>query len=140
MRHTVGFGVLVVVLAWWFTQTAGAQGTHVVPFQEQDDELQGTILIVEPQNNLLIVGKNSIPYSFKIATATRITVSNRPANLEDLEARKGQRITVMFRVTRNGNIAQEILVPGGPTSLSRTGRRGMPHRMYGLCPMRGGAS
>ncbi|MBI1955295.1 MAG: hypothetical protein HYS38_02775, partial [Acidobacteria bacterium] len=98
---------LVLLLA----QAAGAQEEDIVKFREQNAELQGAIFMVEPQNNLLIVEKNSIPYSFQVTSATRVMVSNQKTNLENLAARKGQGVTIKFRVTRKGNLAQEIVVP-----------------------------
>ena len=111
MKYKTGFVFLLGAFVLFLARTANAQGTDVVPFQEQTEELQGAIYIVEPQNNLLIVERNSIPYSFKATATTRVTVSNQRGNLEDLAARKGQRITVRFRITRGGNMAQEIIVP-----------------------------
>lgn len=108
--YKTGLIVLVGAFGLLLARAAGAQAPDVVPFQEQNEQLQGAIYIVEPQNNLLIVEKNSIPYSFRTTTATRITVGAQRGNLEDLAARKGQRVTVSFRVTRDGNMAQEIIV------------------------------
>ena len=111
MKYKIGFVLLLGAFVLFLARTASAQGTDVVPFQEQNEELQGTVYIVEPQNNLLIVERNSIPYSFKTTATTRITVGNQRGALEDLAARKGQRVTVKFRITRDGNMAQEITVP-----------------------------
>jgi hypothetical protein len=110
MRNKSAFTLLLGLLAVLFVQTVRAQET-VVPFQEENDELQGTILMVE--NNVLFMERNGIPYSFYVDAATKITVGSQPANLEDLAARKGQAVTVKFRVTRNGNRAEEIALPGG---------------------------
>jgi hypothetical protein len=111
MNYKIGFVFLLGAFVLFLARTANAQGTDVVPFQEQNEELQGTIYIVEPQNNLLIVERNSIPYSFKATATTRVTVSNQRGSLEDLAARKGQQVTVRFRITRGGNMAQEIIAP-----------------------------
>ena len=142
MRQKSGFTFFVVLLAVLLVQTGRTQGTDVTPFQEQTDELRGAILMVE--NNTLFLERNGIPYSFAVSAATQITIGSQPANLEALEARKGQMVTVKFRVTREGNLAQEIAVMGG-TNLSWRGRRMMHgmHGMYGMpetCPMRGGTS
>lgn len=114
MRHRIQFALLLVASLWSFSQVAGAQSTGVNPFQEHDEELSGTIWMVQPQDNLLIVQRNSVPYSFRITAETRIMVGmrNLPANLEDLEPRKGHWATLKFRVTRDGNVAEEVRVGG----------------------------
>lgn len=111
MRHKILSGLLVSVFIFLLGQSAIAQGTDVVPFREQTDQLQGQIYLVVPENNLLIVEKNSVTYSFRITAVTRILVNTQRGNLEALGVRKGQGVTVKFRVTRNGNMAQEISVP-----------------------------
>ena len=138
MRHKLGFGFLFVTFV--FLLLAGAQTAG--SFQEHDEELSGVISMVEPQENLLIVERTSIPYSFKITADTRITVGMRhwPANLEDLEARKGHWATVKFRVTRDGNMAKEIAVGRGPTVFSQMERQGSHSSMPWRCPMSRGPS
>ena len=74
-------------------------------------ELQGRVSLVRADDKVLIAERNSVPYSFKITSATQITLTNQGASLEDLAARKGQNVTVRFRVTRNGNLAREIVMP-----------------------------
>lgn len=111
MRHKIILGFLVGSFVLLLGQAIQAQGTDVVPFRVQNDQLQGQIYLVVPENNLLFVQKNSTPYSFKITPATRIMIGNQKGNLEGLAARKGQAVTVKFRVTRDGNMAQEISLP-----------------------------
>ena len=79
------------------------------------------------RSTLLILERNSIPYSFKITAETRITVGMRkwPAIPEDLEVRKGHWATVKFRVTGDGNIAQEISVRRGPPVSFHGSRTGL---------------
>jgi hypothetical protein len=142
MRHKSKFTFLLL-LAVLFVQTARTQGTDVIPFQEQTEELLGAILMVE--NKVLFMERNAIPYSFTVTSDTRITVGSHPANLEDLEVRKGHPVTVKFLVTRNGNIAQEIAVGHGMRFpwMGRGMGRGMMHGMLGMpatCPMWPGTS
>jgi hypothetical protein len=133
MRHKIALigGLLLLTVA----QIAIAQQEKVVPFQEHDEELQGTIYMTEPESGLLILEKNSIRYSFKITPASHIVVNSQPGNLESLVARKGQRATVRFRVTRNGNIIQEIAVSSAPAMTSQQERMAMPCPMMGTDPM-----
>jgi hypothetical protein len=111
------FAVLLIAFLWSFSQVAGAQGTGVNPFQEHDEELSGAIWMVEPNDNLLILERNSIPYKFVITPETQVTMGmrNRLATLEDLAARKEHWATVRFTVTHEGNIAKEIHVGGWRT-------------------------
>jgi len=130
MRHTSGLKLLLGLLAVLFVQTARTQGTDVVPFREQADEMQGAILMVE--NNMLFVERYAIPYRFNVNADTRITVGRHAANLEDLQARKGHAVTVKFLVTRTGNMAQEVAVGG----MHFPGRgRGMMHGMLEMHEM-----
>jgi hypothetical protein len=140
MRRTIGFGFLFVVLM--YIQMAAAQVNSTESFKEHDEELSGVVSMVYPQENLLIVEKNSIPYNFRITADTRITVGMRmwAANLEDLEARKGQWATVKFRVTRDGNMAKEVAVRRGPPFFSRMEGSGSSSAMPWRCPMFGGPS
>jgi hypothetical protein len=107
-----------------------------------DEELTGYISIVEPMENLLIVEKNSVPYNFKINSETRITVGMRhwPANLEDLEARKGHWVRVKFTPTSEGNIAREVAVGRGPAAFSQMHPHRAPSAMPSMCPMAEGHS
>ncbi len=111
MRTKIAIGLFLGVLLLALAQAAGAQGPDTVPFKEQEGQLQGQILMVGAQTNLLFVERNNIPFSFQITPATKITVSTQRGNLEALAARKGQTVTVKYRATRKGNIAKEIVVP-----------------------------
>lgn len=130
MRHKSRWIFLFGLLAVLLVQTARAQGTEVVPFQEQTDQMQGAILMVE--NNVLYLERNGIPYTFNVNAATHIMVGSQPANLEALAARKGQMATVKFRVTRKGNMAQEVALGG--TGLSWM-HQGMMQGMHEQCFM-----
>jgi hypothetical protein len=102
------------------------------------------------EDNRLFMERNGISYSFVVDPGTRITIGRHAANLEDLTARKGQHVVVKFRVTPDGNMAQEIAVMGGINLSWR--ERGTMHEMHGMhgahgmrampetCPMRGGTS
>jgi hypothetical protein len=145
MRHLSGFKFLFVLLAVLLVQTGRTQGTDVNPFQEHSEELRGTILMVE--NNMLFMERNGVSYSVAVNPETRITIGSQVANLEALMLRKGQPVTVQFRVTREGNVAQEVAVAGGMNFPWRG--RGMMHGMQGMhgmqevpgpCPMWGGTS
>jgi hypothetical protein len=107
MKRGILGGFLVTMFAFLLGQLAWTQGADV-PFREQDEQLQGRIHLVVPENNLLFVEKNSITYSFKTSNATRILVNNQASNLEALAARRGSAVTVRFRVKRDGNLDQEI--------------------------------
>jgi hypothetical protein len=135
MRHMSGFKFLFVLLAVLLVQTGRTQGTDVTVFREHTDELRGAILMVE--NNTLFMESNAISYSFAVNADTRITVGRHPANLEDLETRKGYPATVKFLVTRKGNMAQEVAVGGG-MNLHWRGRGMM--EMPETCPMWEGTS
>ena len=135
MRHKSGFKFLLVLLAVLLVQTGRTQGTDVTVFREHSDELRGAILMVE--NNTLFMERNAVSYSFAVNSDTRITIGRWPANLEDLVARKGQPATVKFRVTREGNLAQEVAVRGG-MDLHWRGRGMM--EMPETCPMWEGTS
>lgn len=111
IKRTIELGIFLLALVLLLPQAAGAQEPDTVPFKETTGELQGQIFLVQPENNLVIAASNSIPYSFQVAAATRITVGSQRGKIEDLVARKGQTVTIRYRATRKGNIAQTIAVP-----------------------------
>ena len=110
MKHKVAVVLLLVALVLLLAQAAGAQEEGTVRFQETTGMLDGQIYRVEPESGLLIVERNSIPYSFTITSSTRISIRNQTGTKEQLAARKGESVTVEYRATRRGNIAQEISV------------------------------
>jgi len=135
MRHNILFKFLPVLLALLLAQVAGTQGADLNPFQEHNEELRGAILMVE--NNMLFMERNAVSYKFAVNTETRITVGSQMANLEALAARTGQPATVKFRVTREGNVAQEVAVVGGMNfSWMERMMKGMPG-MPGMNGMQG---
>jgi hypothetical protein len=140
MRRKISFGLLLI--ACLVVIQAARSDTKPGRFAEHDEELTGFIFMVEPMENLLIVEKNSVPYSFKITTETRITVGMRnwPANLQDLEARKGHWVTVKFRVTGDGNMAKEIGVGRDPGMFMPMHPNMSPGFRPWRCSMAGGPS
>jgi len=102
----------LVLVAFMLPPIAGAQEKeNIVKFQVQSGELQGQIRLFEPQSGLLIVERNSIPYSFNVTPATKILVCSQKAKIENLADKVGKSVTVKFRAERKGNIATELSLP-----------------------------
>ena len=118
MRYKLKCALLVAVGVFLMVRLAAAQKDSVVPFREHNEELLGQIYLVEPTERLLVVEKESIPYSFYTNSDTRIIVYNRTGDLEELAFLGGRVISVKFRVTRRGNIAREIVVPFAVMAMS----------------------
>ncbi len=110
VQHKVGVVIGLIALALLLASAAGAQQEGTVRFQETTGMLEGRIHMVEPESRLLVVERNSIPYNFNVTSDTRILIGYQSATTEQLAARKGAPVTVEYRATRKGNIAEEINV------------------------------
>jgi hypothetical protein len=106
-------GALLLVGVFLMVGAAAAQEDSADIFREHNAELLGQIYLVEPAQSVLVVEKDAIPYSFYTNSDTFIIVNERRGDLEELAFRRGQVVSVKFRVTRRGNIAREIVVPFG---------------------------
>ena len=117
MRYKLKGALLLAVGVFLMVGVAAAQKDSADLSREHNEELLGRIYLVEPTERLLVVEKESIPYSFYTNSDTRILVYDRRGDLEGLAFRRGEVVFVRFRVTRRGNIAREIIVSTGETPM-----------------------
>jgi hypothetical protein len=77
------------------------------------ESLSGRILMVVPDQNLLIVtGPNDVPYDFKVTPKTQIVSGSSHPTLTELKGQEGRAVVVEFVPERDGNYARRIEVRG----------------------------
>jgi len=103
----------LLLLTFKFSGSIRAQekGENIVEFQEQSGELQGLVRNFESERGLLVVEKNSIPYSFQITPSTKISIGGQKTTSRKLIEQPGKSITIKFTSTRKGDPAKEISAP-----------------------------
>jgi len=113
---TLALPVVVVLvsfaaLAQEQTQEAAAAPAQASGVLGPAETLTGKILMVVPDKDLLIVESDrGVPYNFVIRRSTRITAGGERLKLADLQNRVGEKVSVRFVPTRNGNIARSVEV------------------------------
>ncbi len=75
------------------------------------ESLSGTIQIVVPDQNLLVVnGPNGVPYDLKVSPKTVIVVGEKAGTLASLSGLAGKPVSVGFVPQRDGDIATRVEV------------------------------
>jgi len=100
--------LLFAALAVLVIQVAAAQD---VPFVSKTETIQGTIAIVQVENNLVIVKTDDgIFFDLKVGPAARIEIGGAKATLTNLADQVGKTVSVTFRTLRTGDSALKIEV------------------------------
>ncbi|HTR34600.1 MAG TPA: hypothetical protein VMH80_01780 [Bryobacteraceae bacterium] len=77
------------------------------------ETLSGTIMAVDPAQNLVIVkGADGVPFDMDVRASTRIRSGDHRLTLKDLASEQKKNVTVHFVPERAGDIARTIQVNG----------------------------
>lgn len=75
--------------------------------------LSGTIMMVDPSQNLLIVkGPDGVPFDMVVSRRTRIESGNQKLTLDQLQSDKDKTVSVRFIPERSGDVANSIQITG----------------------------
>lgn len=100
--------LLFAALALLVIQVAAAQD---VPFVSKTETIQGTIAMVQAENNLVIVKtEDGTFFDFKVGPAAKIEIGGIKATLSNLADQVGKTVSVTFRTLRTGDSALKVEV------------------------------
>ena len=82
---------------------------HTVPTRWQAQDLKGTISMVDPQQDLVVVRDSSgTPFDIQVQRSTHITNGQSPATLAQLS--KNESVSIRYIPETRGDIARQIQV------------------------------
>jgi len=77
------------------------------------ESLSGTITMVDPARNLLVVaGPDQVPYDMVITHKTRIQSGDQPVSVNNLMDYKDKPVSIRFVPERKGDVAESIHIDG----------------------------
>jgi len=108
----VGFSIWACAsLGWAGTTTSATRATehHATVTRWSAQELNGTVSMVDPQQNLLVVCDSSgVPFDLRIRPSTRIDSGPQAVNLAQLT--KNESVSVRYIPEATGDFARSIQV------------------------------
>jgi len=82
---------------------------HTIPARWQAQDLKGTVSMVDPQQDLVVVRDSSgVPFDFRVQRSTHIVEGQKAVNLSELS--KNQSVDVRFIPEARGDMARQIEV------------------------------
>jgi len=111
MKPTIlllGAAAFALLLADPTTAARKRMGTAWPP-----ETVSGTIMMVEPAANLVVVkGPSGVPFDMKVTSSTRIRSGDQTLNLESLSSDTNQSVSVNYVPERSGDVARSIRIGG----------------------------
>jgi hypothetical protein len=109
MLLTAGLSTIVCASLAWAAGTTKITTHHSTPMRWQSQDLKGTISMVDPQQDLLVVrDSNGVPFDIRVQPSTRILEGQKPVTLSQLA--KDQSVDVRFVPEARGDIGRQIEV------------------------------
>ncbi len=107
MLLTAGLSAIVCASMALGASTSKTVVHHTVPVRWQAQELKGTISMVDPQQDLLVVRDSSgTPFDIQVQRSTRIRNGLSPATLSQLS--KNESVSIRYIPEARGDIARQI--------------------------------
>jgi hypothetical protein len=109
MLLTAGLSAIVCASMALGAGTTKIVTHHTTPMRWQAQELKGTISMVDPQQDLVVVRDSSgTPFDIQVQRSTRITNGQSPAKLSQLS--KNESVSVRYIPEVRGDVARQIEV------------------------------
>lgn len=109
MLLTAGLAAIVCASMALAASTTKTVTRHTTPTRWQAQELKGTISMVDPQQDLVVVRDSSgTPFDLRVQRSTRILNGQSPVKLSQLS--KNESVDVRFTPEARGDMAQKIEV------------------------------
>src|SRR5579872_4337120 len=109
MLVTLGLSTIVCASMALAASTTKTVQRHTMPTRWQAQDLKGTVSMVDPQQDLVVVRDSSgVPFDIRVQRSTHIMDGQRSANLSELA--KNQSVDVKFIPEARGDMARKIEV------------------------------
>lgn len=109
MLVTLGLSTIVCASMALAASTTKTVQQNTLPTRWQAQDLKGTVSMVDPQQDLVVVRDSSgVPFDIRVQHSTHIMEGQKPANLSELA--KNQSVDVRFIPEARGDIARQIEV------------------------------
>jgi hypothetical protein len=95
-------------LALALSANAASTPDHTVRKAWPAETMTGTIMNVDPGEELVVVRAGQVPFDIRVTRSTRILAGDKTLNLRDLSADKNHSVSVTFTPTGSGDIARTI--------------------------------
>ncbi len=76
------------------------------------ESLSGTISMVEPGQNVVVVNSDNVPFDMVITPKTHIMYNNQAVTLQNMSQYKNDNVTVRFIPEGRGDVAETIHING----------------------------